>query len=104
MFNNNFLLVDSGRVRVGYFRVFAVHNTHPLLFSIICTSAYGSVTTTTWTRDSEEIEGVITEWSHKTTYKHILTNTTEQGIYTCTVSNNLPSSSTATLNATGNLM
>lgn len=85
-----------------------VHSTHPLLFSLICTSDYGTVTTTTWTRDFEEIEGVVSEWDYRSLaiarYRHTLTNVTEQGIYTCTVSNNLPSSSTATLNATGKLM
>ena len=79
----------------------SVHDTQPLQFTLTCTSAFGPATTVIWMRDSEVVEGgmsVLTN-SLTPTYRHTLT-ASEEGVYTCTVSNNLPSTATATLNIT----
>ena len=77
----------------------SLYNIQPLQFTLICSSAFGPATTVTWTRDSEEIEGGTSLLINPLTptYRHIL-NATEEGVYTCTVSNNLPSTAAATIN------
>ena len=80
----------------------SVHTTQPLQFTLTCSSAFGPATTVTWTRDSEEIEGGISVLGNPITptYRHIL-HSTEEGVYICTVSNNLPSTASATINMIG---
>ena len=62
--------------------------------TLTCISTGGPATTATWTRDSITVtEGTETVLDDPETarYTHTLTVTTE-GEYTCTVSNNKPSS------------
>ena len=63
-------------------------------FSLTCISTGGPATTVTWTRDSTTVtEGTQTVLNDPVTaqYTHTL-NVTTEGQYTCTVSNNKPSS------------
>ena len=71
-------------------------------FTLHCVSYGGPVTTVTWTKDSEEIEGGLTvlESAKYSRYRHTL-HVNEEGVYSCTVSNNKPSISTATINVAG---
>ena len=66
--------------------------------TLTCISTGGPVTTVTWTRDSVTItEGTETVLNDPVTaqYTHTLT-ITSGGEYTCTVSNNKPSTASAT--------
>ena len=68
-------------------------------FTLTCISTGGLATTVTWTRDSITVtEGTETVLDDTVTaqYTHTLTVTTG-GEYTCTVSNNKPSSDSATV-------
>ena len=65
-------------------------------FTLTCISTGGPATIVTWTRDSVDAEGeAVTTLINATSaqYTHILTVTGRQlgGLYTCTVSNNIPS-------------
>ena len=74
-------------------------------FTLTCISTGGPATTVTWTRDSTPVaEGKRTFLNDPVTaqYTHTLTVTTA-GEYTCTVSNNKPSSDSATLRVQGKL-
>ena len=68
-------------------------------FTLACISTGGPATTVQWTRDSTNItEGTQTVLNDPVTaqYTHTLTVTgREPGEYTCTVSNNKPSSASA---------
>ena len=68
-------------------------------FTLTCISTGGPATTVTWTRDSITVtEGTETVFDNATTaqYTHTLTETGRiGGLYTCTVSNNKPSSASA---------
>ena len=67
--------------------------------TLTCISTGGPVTTVTWTRDSVTItEGTETVLNDPVTaqYTHTLT-ITSGGEYTCTVSNNKPSTASATI-------
>ena len=71
--------------------------------TLTCISTGGPATTVTWTRDSVTItEGTETVLNDPVTaqYTHTLT-ITSGGLYTCTVSNNKPSTASATITAPG---
>ena len=74
-------------------------------FTLTCISTGGPATTVTWTRDSTTVtEGTETVLHNPETaqYTHTLTVTGRQvGLYTCTVSNNKPSSTSATFTVQG---
>ena len=73
--------------------------------TLTCISTGGPATTVTWTRDSTTVtEGTETVLDDLVTaqYTHTLTVTTG-GEYTCTVSNNKPSSNSATITVDGKL-
>ena len=77
-----------------------VLNMHPLQFAVICTSSGGIPANVTWMRDSTVIEGGVTVLTDDFRgYRHIL-NATEEGIYTCIVSNDTPDNATASINVT----
>ena len=70
---------------------------------LTCISTGGPATTVTWTRDSVIItEGNETVLDDPETaqYTHSLT-VTSGGLYTCTVSNDKPSTASATINIQG---
>ena len=77
------------------------------LFTLICISTGGPATTVTWTRDSVTVtEGNETVLVNSETaqYTHTLTVTGRRpGTYTCAVSNNKPSSASATIIAEGKI-
>ena len=65
--------------------------------TLTCISTGGPATTVTWTRDSTTVtEGTETVLNDPETaqYTHTLT-VTAAGVYTCTVTNNKPSSATS---------
>ena len=62
-----------------------VHNTQPLQFTLTAINV-GSATTITWTRNSVEVEGGVTVSVGPLISRHVL-NASEEGVYTCTVSN-----------------
>ena len=67
--------------------------------TLTCISTGGPATTVTWTRDNVTItEGTETVLNSVVTarYTHTLT-ITSVGVYTCTVSNNKPSTASATI-------
>ena len=68
-------------------------------FTLTCISTGGPATTVTWTRDSEEAPGQrrsVLDNATTAQYTHILTVTGRLGgLYTCTVSNSIPSKDTA---------
>ena len=69
---------------------------------MICKTSGGPVTNVTWTRNSEIIEGGvsdITNAHYNTRYTNYV-NVTEEGEYGCRVSNNKPSADESTLNVT----
>ena len=71
--------------------------------TLTCISTGGPATTVTWTRDSVTItEGTETVLNDPETaqYTHTLT-ITSTGEYTCTVSNNKPSTDSATITVQG---
>ena len=73
--------------------------------TLTCISTGGPATTVTWTRDSTTVtEGTETVLDDPVTaqYTHTLTVTTG-GEYTCTVSNNKPSSASASITLAGML-
>ena len=69
-------------------------------FTLTCISTGGPATTVTWTRDSVTITEGVTETVLNdpvtAQYTHTLT-ITSAGEYTCTVSNNKPSTASATI-------
>ena len=72
-------------------------------FTLTCISTGGPATTVTWSRDSTTVtQGTQTVFNDPVTaqYTHTLTVTTE-GEYTCTVSNNKPSSDSASITLQG---
>ena len=72
-------------------------------FTLTCISTGGPATTVTWTRDSTTVtQGTQTVLNDPVTaqYTHTLTVTTE-GLYTCTVANNKPSSASASITLQG---
>ena len=71
--------------------------------TLTCISTGGPATTVTWTRDSTTVtQGTQTVLNNPVTaqYTHTLTVTTA-GQYTCTVSNNKPSSDSASTTVAG---
>ena len=71
--------------------------------ALTCISTGGPATTVTWIRDSTTItEGTETVLNDPVIaqYTHTLT-VTAAGVYTCTVSNNKPSSDSATITVEG---
>ena len=79
---------------------------HDRTFTLTCISTGGPATTITWTRDSDTVtEGTETVLDDPVTaqYTHTLTVTGRlPGLYTCTVTNNKPSSDSASLIVRGN--
>ena len=66
-----------------------------------CISIGGPATTVTWTRDSVEVVGnTMLDDPQTAQYTHTLT-VTSVGFYTCTVSNNKPSTASATITVPG---
>ena len=74
-------------------------------FTLTCISTGGPATTVTWTRDSVTVtEGTETVLDDPVTaqYTHTLTVTGRLGgLYTCTVTNNKPSSDSADITVQG---
>ena len=74
-------------------------------FTLTCISTSGPATTVTWTRDSGEVVGVTeTMLNNRMTaqYTHTLTVTGKLvGLYTCTVTNDKPSTASATITIEG---
>ena len=74
-------------------------------FTLTCISTGGPATTVTWTRDSAIVTvGAVTVLDNTTTahYTHILTVTGRLGgLYQCTVTNNKPSSGSASITIQG---
>ena len=76
--------------------------TNPLI-TLTCISTGGPATTVTWTRDSTTVtQGTVTVLDDPVTaqYTHTLTVSIE-GYYTCTVSNNKPSTASASVTLRG---
>ena len=76
-----------------------------LMFILTCVSTGGPATSVTWTRDSDTVtEGTETVLDDPETaqYTHTLTGSRE-GEYTCTVTNNKPSTASASYNVLGML-
>ena len=77
-------------------------------FTLTCISTGGPATTVTWTRDYTTVtEGTETVLDDPVTaqYTHTLSVTGHLGgLYTCTVSNNKPSSASASITVTGNTL
>ena len=74
-------------------------------FTLTCISTGGPATTVTWTRDSGEVVGdteTVLNDLVTARYTHTL-NVTERlvGLYTCTVTNNKPSTASATITVQG---
>ena len=79
-----------------------LHGANPQV-TLTCISTGGPATTVTWTRDSTTVtEGTETVLDDPVTaqYTHTL-NVTTGGEYTCTVSNNKPSSNSASITVGG---
>ena len=74
-------------------------------FTLTCISTGGPATTVTWTRDSDNVtEGAETVLDDPETaqYNHTLTVTGRLGgLYTCNVSNDMPSSESLNLSIAG---
>lgn len=73
-------------------------------FTLTCISIGGPATTVTWTRDSEPLSGGSTVLSDSVTGQYIHTLTVVgrlEGVYTCNVSNNKPSSAVRSLTVEG---
>ena len=90
--------IDTGDVRISGEVTFDSDQ-----MTLTCISTGGPATTVTWTRDSITVtEGTETVLDDPETaqYTHTLTVTTG-GEYTCTVSNNKPSSGSATITVPG---
>ena len=78
-------------------------------FTLTCISTGGPATTVSWTRDNVDITGEqnVTVLNDAVTarYTHTLTLTGNQpGLYTCTVSNNKPSSASASITLQGKVV
>ena len=74
------------------------------IFDLACISTGGPATTVTWTRDSVTVtEGTETHYNTSThRYTHTLTVIGRlEGLYTCTVANDRPSSDSANINVQG---
>ena len=71
-------------------------------FTLICISTGGPATTVTWTRDSGEVVGdteTVLNDPVTAQYTHTLTVTGRLvGLYTCTVTNDKPSTASANIN------
>ena len=94
-------LPDLGSLSIRSTRVL-VQSMEPLVFSVICETYGGPVTSVTWTRDSVEVEGgvsVITNTRLDYYTNHL--NATKEGVYRVVLRNNKPSSVVRTLNLTG---
>ena len=74
-------------------------------FTLTCISTGGPATTVTWTRDSATAMGdavTVLDDAETAQYTHTLTVTGRLGgLYTCTVSNDKPSTATMTLTVQG---
>ena len=93
----------SGRV---YLTVDSELNGESPQFTLTCISTGGPPTTVIWSRDSEEVSGGTTVLNHPVTAQYIRTLTVTQrlgGQYQCTVSNNKPSSNTASITVQGSV-
>ena len=70
-------------------------------FTLTCISTGGPATTVTWTRDSANVtEGTQTVLNDAVTaqYTHtLIVNGRLEGLYTCTVANNKPTSASASI-------
>ena len=74
-------------------------------FRLTCNSTGGPATAVTWTRDNVTItEGIETHYNTDNgNYTNILTVTERlEGLYTCTVANDRPSTDSATITVQGN--
>ena len=74
-------------------------------FTLTCISTGGPATTVTWTRDSGEVGGdteTVLDNTVTAQYTHTLTVTERlEGLYTCTVTNNKPSTASANITIEG---
>ena len=74
-------------------------------FTLTCISTGGPATTVTWTRDYGEVVGDTNTVLNNTVnaqYTHTLTVTGRlEGLYTCTVANNKPSTASASITVQG---
>ena len=79
----------------------------PVQLTLTCISTGGPATTVTWTRDSTTVTQGTTETllndPETAQYTHTL-NVTTAGNYTCTVSNEKPSSASASITLEGNVL
>ena len=76
------------------------------IFDLTCISTGGPPTTATWTRDNVTVtEGTVTHYDTSThEYIHTLTVVGRtEGLYTCTVANDRPSSASANINVQGKI-
>ena len=76
------------------------------IFDLTCISTGGPATTVTWTRDSVTVtERAVTHYyTSNQEYAHTLTVTGRlEGLYTCTVANDKPSSDSANITVQGNI-
>ena len=74
------------------------------IFDLTCISTGGPATTALWTRDSVTVtEGTVTHYDTSThEYAHTLRVTGRlEGLYTCTVANDRPSSASTHINVQG---
>ena len=97
------MLTHVGAVSIAVLRVTSDLNGASPQFTLACISTGGPATTVTWTRDSITVtQGTETVLNDPVTaqYTHTLTVTTA-GEYTCTVSNDKPSSDSTSITVTG---
>ena len=97
------VLTHAGAVSIAVLRVTSDLNGASPQFTLACISTGGPATTVTWTRDSITVtQGTETVLNDPVTaqYTHTLTVTTA-GEYTCTVSNDKPSSDSTSITVTG---
>ena len=97
------LSINTGDITIPAGVSFSNLNGGSAQFTLTCISTGGPATTATWTRDSTTVtEGTETVLDDSVTaqYTHTLTVTTG-GEYTCTVSNNKPSSDSASITVRG---
>ena len=96
------MIILSGGILLSVVSDFNRANTQ---FTLTCVSTGGPATTVTWSRDNATVtEGAETVLNDPETaqYTHTLTVTERlEGLYTCTVSNNMPSDTSASITIQG---
>lgn len=86
--------------RLRLFRDVEMQSMDPPQFTLACYILGGNPDNVTWTRDMVDLGSGITQLTDDyREYKSVL-SATEEGIYTCTVSNDTPDTATISFNAT----